>query len=214
MKKVALALLVVLTISSVSFAGWVPVITRVDTGSTTVATFTVGLQVDDANGITSVSDVSILDAVQVSAMGQPTADWKFLAFLGDNAKYDTHLLDLSSYGTGIQEAGNGWTETNDGSNPAGIGAGCGMGDISIKSDASTVAIKNPPVGLNMIEFAQVVIPMDGLATVSGLYTNPVDAQAQVAMVPFSFTVAVPEPSTIVMLVLGALCLVGARLRRK
>jgi hypothetical protein len=57
-----------------------------------------------------------------------------------------------------------------------------------------------------------------VAELSGAYTNKPAADLSLPLVNFGFAIGatepVPEPSTIIMIVLGALCLVGARLRRK
>ena len=214
MKKVALALLVVLTVASVSFAGWTPIgnLVPVDNGNALLDTYIVGLQVDDEGGISSISDISVTgDVCQVFFGGAAaTPDMTFAAYLGANAAFDTHLLDLASYGDGITKVGGGWTETQDGSDPGQLGvAGAGIGDLVLLADATTIAINNAPSTLTSIEFLQVVVPAGGSAVVKGLYTNATAANAGTPMVPFEFSV--PEPSTIVMLVLGALCLL---IRRK
>jgi hypothetical protein len=52
-----------LTISSVSFAGWVPVgntpADKIDSGNVNFETYLVGLSVDGVNGISSISDISV-----------------------------------------------------------------------------------------------------------------------------------------------------------
>ena len=102
MKRMLLALLVVLTVSSVSLAGWTPVITKVDNGNPNYYTLIVGLSVDDANGISSISDVTVTGkCVQYKKFDIDNE--VFLTTPGPFTStapaylFDTHLLDLSVY---------------------------------------------------------------------------------------------------------------------
>ena len=219
MKKVALALLVVLAISSVSFAGYLPTVVEVDNGNPNYVTYTVGLSVDDVNGITSVSDISVTGGYVVQYEKFDMDNEVFLTTPGPFSStasayfFDTHILDLTQYGTGVTQAGDGWAESNDetlGELTTSSLRKYGYGDLVLANDPSTLAINNPIAGLSQIDFVQVCLPVGQKATVAGLYTNEIDANNKVPMVPFSFIVGVPEPSTIVMLVLGALCLLGIR----
>ena len=222
MKKVALALLVVLTVASVSFAGWTPTgnVVPIDNGNPNFNTYIVGLSVDGVNGITSVSDVTVTGGNVVQYKKYDMDNEVFLTTPGpftstaDAYLFDTHMLDLSVYGEGVTAAGDGWAETNDESLTGDLTTSSfrkyGLGDLVLANDPSTLAVNNAIDNLNQIDFVQVCIPAGTSALVTGLYTNTVDADAGVAMVPFEFTVGIPEPSTIVMLVLGALCLLGIR----
>ena len=216
MRKILLALLVVFTITGVSFAGWMPTIVEIPNGNSLVNTFIVGLQVDDEGGITSISDVTITGDVCQVFYGGTAATTGIRNFGYDpNQVFDTHFLDLGIYGDCFIVVGSGWTETQDGSDPAGLGIrGTGIGDLVLVSDATTIAIVGAPDDLDAIEFAQVVVPVGGRATVSGLYTNPIAADAGIPMVPFSFTVPVPEPSTVVLLICSIMGLAGFRFRRR
>ena len=218
MRKILLALLVVFTATGVSFAGWMPTIVEIPNGNSLVNTFIVGLQVDDEGGITGISDITITgDVCQVFYFGtMPSPEPSSYAFFDPNQVFDTHLLNLGIYGDYFIKVGSGWTETQDGSDPAGLGIiGTGIGDLVLVSDATTIAIVGAPDDLDAIEFAQVVVPVGGRATVSGLYTNPIAADAGIPMVPFSFTVPVPEPSAVVLLICSCVIgLVGFRFRRR
>ena len=230
MKKVALALLVVLAISSVSFAGWMPFITEVDNGNPNYVTFIVGLSVDDVNGITSVSDISVTGGYVVQYEKFDMDNEVFLTTPGPFSStasaylFDTHLLDLSQYGTGVTAAGDGWAETNDETLSELTTSSYqkyGFGDLVLANGPSTLAINNPVAGLNRIDFLQICLPVGGYALVTGLYTNETDANNQVPMVPFSFPPGAltppwyqPEPGTVVLLICGGLCLAGIRPRRK
>lgn len=242
MKKVVLALMVVLTVTGVSFAGYRIdaqdvgdgniVITEVDNGMEDVMTYLIGIH-NNTDGVSSISDI-ILDGQVCQAYGYngyaPTPT--FAEVIGTNltaadALLDSHLLNigaLSTTGQGMSQEGSVVYES---ASVLPTVPGVTLGDIgmdiatAVPDDGSgsgigTYAVKNPMAGLNDMEFIQLVLPVDATVTLSGRYTNPVIAGAGGAMLPFSvtFTAEVPEPSTIIMLVLGALCLVGFRFRRK
>ena len=216
MRKILLALLVVFTTAGVSFAGCMPTIVEIPNGNSLVKTFIVGLQVDDEGGISSISDLTVKGPCAQLFFGDvvPTPDMTYASFLGENAILDTHILNttLASYGDGITVVGAGWTETCDDSDPAGVGAG-GVGSLVLVNGPTTIAINSAPADLDAIEFAQVVVPVGGRVTISGLYTSAIAANAGLPMVPFSFTVPVPEPSTVVLLICSVMGLVGFRRRK-
>ena len=272
MRKFLLATAMVLMVSGVSFAEsvWTPTIRTVANGSSDVVTYIVGLHVDvESGGITSISDTNIIgnnSVCQVFPWDNGDWDWEqtplevrgrligndfvyvdLLEDLGDNRVFDTHLLDLRHYSdTGnVIMVGDGWEESNDGSNPANIsatdldGALAGVGNMEL-IHCTTIAICNPLTDLSHIEFAQVVLPMGGTCTITGFCTNPFAASAAEAMIAYEIQVGevtqvnasprlrlamagvpvfdevvsvVPEPSTVAMLILGGLCLVGARRRK-
>ena len=122
---------------------------------------------------------------------------------------DTHFLFsqddvLIGHGT--------MSETNDGSNVAGLydygghvkyGLGTFGGDLAF-------AFKDGAV-MNGVHLIQVVIP-----TGCSFYltATAVDVAAPGRpMVPIEFTLGIPEPATVTLLVAGALCLVVARFRK-
>ena len=76
------------------------------------------------------------------------------------------------------------------------------------------AIRNAFYDVNSVEFMQIVVPYGGTATLTGRYTNLLQAEQGLPMFPFSITVVgVPEPSTLVLLVLSGLCFLGFRMRK-
>ena len=230
MKKVVLALLVVLTAASVSFAGYTPIITEIDNGVEGYYTFQLGIHDVGTGGVSSISDLYI-DGAPVNLVWRyggydPTPTYvKAAALTAGQKLLDTYLLDMSSYGTGVALNGSGVNEalvTGDhtdmtvgsagdwgmdlpGEGYPGDGSGTGIG---------TYAIQNPTAGLNDVMFMQVCVAEADLPNVviHGKYTNPTVAGAGGAMMPFEINF-VPEPSTIIMLVMGALCLVGLRRRK-
>lgn len=139
---------------------------------------------------------------------------------------------------------HGWGESCDETNPAQIsepnlnGGIAGLGNLDLLH-LTTIAICDAPQDLSHIEFVQVVMPYGGACTITGRCTNPYAAGEAKPMIDYEIQVgnvislsnppsmklfmageevydstAVPEPSTIVMLILGGLFLVGVRLRRK
>ena len=210
-------MLVTFSVVGVSFAGWLPTVRSVDNGNSLVDTFIVGLQVDDEGGITAIGDITITgDVCQVFCCGTiPTPELSDITYCDQNQVFDTHLFYLGTYGDGVTRVGSGWTETQDGSDPAGLGIiGTGIGDLVLVSDATMIAINNAPADLDAIEFAQVVVPAGGRANISGLYTSVLAVEAGLPMVPFAFTVSVPEPSAVVLLICSVMGLVGFRFRRR
>ena len=234
MRKELFSLLVTLLISTPVFADWLPIgLTPIDNGNPDFETYQVGLRVDDPNGISMVSDMSITgDIVQVwfeqTGVMMPTVLKGLGAFVPSVSNvpemiFDTRILDLSCYGTGIELlGGDGWTETNDGSLPDLIDPNspfasylyCGFGELVLANDPTELRVKGNLPDLDEIVFAQVVVPTGKVATISGFYSNALDDAQGNPHVPFAFTVGtVPEPSTFVMFILGVLCSFGFRRRR-
>ena len=230
MRKVLFALVFAVALSAVnvSFADYLPTLRQIDNGNPNVLTYIVGLEVDDAGGISSISDVNVTgDVCQVFVFGgQQTPEEFFISFFPEYAVFDTHLLDLDQYGIGDVTVGDGWTEDNDGSDPAGINSSAeglcvsGIGDLYLTGTPTTTAVQNPLWDLTAMEFIQVVIPYDPSdptrysATVTGLYCNYMLAEAG-TMVPFSIHVGiVPEPSTVALLCCGGLGLAMMWFRRR
>ena len=223
MKRIVLLLLVVLWMESTASADYIPVIREVENGCPGLCTYVVGLTVDDQGGIDSLTNLDIQGGVhQLTLLGEdtPREGPVLLSTVGDLALLDTHdLFDTMSSlcGTGLGWAGLGYMETHDGSDPYSIVSlhsritAAGIGDYKVASDPTTVALCNPIDNLYSIEFMQIVVPQGGEATLTGLYTNTWATSRRIPMVPFSITVVgVPEPSTLVLLVLSGLCFLGTR----
>ena len=224
MKKLLLLLIAILFSTSTAFAEYTPIIRQVENGCPGLDTYIVGLTVDDPGGITSVSDMNIESGVHqltlFDTVKTPYSDPIIPVIIGNAALLDTcFLLDtLGSYGNGCNEMGGGYTESHDGSDPYNITAynsaitSAGIGNFEVAIYKTTAAIKNPPEDLNSVEFMQIVVPHGGTATLTGLYTNTWYAERALPMIPF--TITVPEPSTMALLLLSCLCLAGIRLRKK
>ena len=115
---------------------------------------------------------------------------------------DTHFLfpDTAGLGVGITE-----TEGNDKSDPAGVadyGYFCGIGEFEMVGGFTFASALAPGA-----DFMQIVLPTGGLVMLD--FTMPVEG----ANVDFSIPVGVPEPSTILMLIAGGLCLLAIRFRK-
>ena len=230
MKKMLFAFAVVLTATSLAFADYASVITEVDNGNPDFQTFIVGLQVDDEGGITMISDIDVTgpSIVQMKYyVGFPVNDWSSttgpLSSSATAFLFDTHILDLVDYsitGEGLEINGTGWSEDNDSSLTTELGGTLGqleygIGDLYLTDPGSStmVAIKAPVPNLNMVDFIQVCVPTGSDAIITGSYSNANRYVEGLPSLPFTVHL-VPEPSTIVMFVMGLLCLVGYRLRRK
>lgn len=224
MKKITLGLALFALISSIAFADYVPTIRLVENGCPNLDTYIVGLTVDDLGGISSVSDINIEDGVHqitlFETLTTPYDNQIVNVLLGDVALLDTCFLTdtLGSYGNGVNEAGGGYTESHDGSDPCNLVANspfitsAGIGNFEVAAYKTTAAIRNPIEGLKSVEFMRVVVPHGQKATLTGYYTNIELASAALPMVPF--TITIPEPSTLALLLLGGLCLIASRWCRR
>ena len=200
MRKFTLFIVIVLLASSTAFADYIPTIRPVENGCPDLDTYIVGLAVDDQGGITSISDLNIEGGVYqltlFDTLATPYEHSVISAIPGDAALLDTCFLKdtLGSYGSGCDEAGGGYTESHDGSDPYNIVdyheaiVSAGIGNFEVADYKTTVAIRNPVEGLDCVEFMQIVVPHGATATLTGYYTNPWYAERALPMIPFSITV--------------------------
>ncbi len=138
-------------------------------------------------------------------------DWN--DFMMDPAlkEYDTHFITPPG---GYQMLGPTPTETNDGTNPAGLPAKNaynmpylnGMGTLSSAQDTAFGFTADPSGKTYVLQLVTTFEEaLAGNVVVTGFVrTGGIDQP---------FCVIFPEPSTFAMLVLGALCLVGIRIRK-
>lgn len=162
------------------------------------------------------------------AFGQPTTDkgkWDAANGAGDLAwkVYDTYVLHPLVTGPTVVGFIGTMTETNDGSDPAGLAlnqfgqqATEGIGNTQMTLQTDQLVLAGSATGA-LINVAQVVLPAGGTAPlevrIAGLLNGNVVSQSYFG--ENAFIVGIPEPSTVV---LGAMGLVGmiavARRRRK
>ena len=120
----------------------------------------------------------------------------------DLVTVDTHFLFAEDAGLGV---GITKTEGNDKSDPAGEAADgyfCGIGGFEMVGGFTFASALVPGD-----DFMQIVIP-SGVGIMFN-YTMPVEG----VDVEFSQFIGVPEPSTILMLIAGGLCLLAIRFRK-
>ena len=127
-------------------------------------------------------------------------------------EYDTHFITPPG---GYHILGPTPTETNDGTNPAGLPETnafslaylSGMGTLSSAQDTAFGFIADPSGRTYVLQLVTTFPEVyDGNVVVTGFVrTGGLDQPIDIVLFP--------EPSTIAMLVLGALCLVGIRIRK-
>lgn len=158
----------------------------------------------------SISGVHQLCEVDRDGFGAPptmfTDDFYDAAELDDYGKYDTHFLFASDEVVGVTTN----VESNDGSNPAMLPEyqyiePYGMGDFSMLGANSWGASNPRPSGY---EFMRVVLPAGGQQLLT--YSADVDGAMVYGRTQM---VGVPEPSTILMLIVGGLSLLAVRFRK-
>ena len=117
----------------------------------------------------------------------------------NNMEIDTHLLFAKASGVFVGAE----SETNDNAYGDNFGMHRGIGSFDMGG-----GIGFSPVLAAGTDFMQVVVPTGGLTVVSGMIAGTPDDIA------WSVDVGViPEPSTILMLIAGGLCLLGVRFRK-
>lgn len=124
---------------------------------------------------------------------------------------DTHLM-IAPGAINATPGADFYDEGNDKTNPAGIDDGYGdffhygMGTTSMEDSEGFTIANQLQEGS---DFMQVVLPHDGIAYLVGRF----DGDNTLRVTGEDVMIGVPEPGTALMLILGALCLVGIRFRK-
>ncbi len=219
--KVAFALIACLVMASTSFAAIGMNYDFEDMGNGLVQ-FSVYAFGTDGDKPSVIDGINVAGGQGVHNVALPAGGIAAVVFDSDWNDYmmDPALKALDSHfitpASGYQPLGPNPTETNDGSNPAGIPALnsysmpylAGMGTLNSAVDTA-LGFTADASGQTYVLQAVTTLEdaLAGNVVVTGFVrAGGIDEAVELALV-------VPEPSTIIMLVLGALCLVGIRIRK-
>lgn len=229
MKRLGLFFVVFLLISSVAIADYLPTVREVENGCPGLETYIVGLTIDDEGALQVIADLEIASgAHQLTVLGEatPTHDGVIAPLLGEYSLLDTYFFSqaLAIHGSYTHSYGSGYTETNDGSDPcdivvandfvdsAGFGGFFAAEPYSLAGNVTS--IYETPEDLKGFEFMQIVVAAGTQATVTGSYATVLMCELDQKFPSFSITVGVPEPSMMILSILGGIYLLGIRFVKK
>ena len=219
--KVAFALIACLAMASTSFAAIGMNYDFEDMGNGLVK-FSVYAFGTEGDKPSIIDGINVAGGQGVHNVAMPNAgvpvvvfDTQWNEFMMDPAlkAFDSHFITPTG---GYQILGPAATETNDGTNPAGLPETSAMSIPYLSGMGTLISEEDTAFGFTA--------DASGQTYVLQAVTTLADAQAGNVFVTgfvraggideaVNLALVVPEPSTIIMLVLGALCLVGIRIRK-
>ena len=228
MKRIVLLLLVVLWMESTASADYIPMIREVENGCPSLETYVVGITIDDEEPLQVIGNLEIDSGVHqltISGLVTPDHDGSIGPVLGEYALLDTYFFEetLSVYGTYTHHYGSDYTETNDGSDPCNIVGqnafidSAGFGSflrVDQEHVTETTIYELQDENLKSIEFMQIVIAAGTQVTLTGNYATMLMCETGFELPAFSITVGVPEPSSVVLIVIGSFWFFGGSIPKE